>query len=413
MPLSAVIRVNPAVWMTPILTVIALFYSSLGAKPEPYLLAVSAAGINPLFVIAPVSAACAAWEGGRLRRSGWLTFPHVRSPFVVALAALAPAFVMGVLALTATLSFKFIEVGIIGMPDARVLLVALTVLAAHVMLGFAIGINISPVISVPAVFFLDFGWMLLPPAQEPLWLRHLTGALESCCFTSSTLAPSVILGSLSIAGGFFVIALLLIRQPLDRYALALALIAMVASFGVGSFLVSDLGAYPIVPRDSSVLVCSESSPQVCVWPEHVERLPEVVELATQAAARWQEAGFDVPEKFSEQNDLSIGKRGFGMSTETLHYQLLNSLAYSLLPDYTECPNGLPYPAKYLGEDYILAWLDVTAQMPEDELAIRFDEELLQIISEIQSLPVEQQQLWIEHNKKSAGSCDIEPLGEFP
>jgi hypothetical protein len=203
------------------------------------------------------------------------------------------------------------------------------------------------------------------------------------------------------------------RQPLNKYNVGLAMGTIVFSFGVGSFLVSDLGASPTAPRDPSHLVCSSSSPKVCVWPEHRERLQEVADLASQATIRWRHYGIEVPSEFTEQSNLSLAARDFGFSVQTTYYQLLHSLAYSILPAYPECAlNG----TLYLGgqaEDYVLAWLDATADMPQAELESRFEADILQTIAVIQSLPVEQQRIWVEQNMNALGSCDVEPRVESP
>jgi hypothetical protein len=180
--------------------------------------------------------------------------------------------------------------------------------------------------------------MVLPIAVEPLWLRHLTGVWFTCCQVSTTLAPAAISGAFVVAAGLSGMALFLLRIPLSAQRLILSATPLVVAFSIGAALVRDLGPDPVVPRSSSVLVYSLGQPRICLWPEHRERLEEVVAITTEASVAWQEFGISVPTEFSEQEQqaLPTDSRSFGISQDSQHGDILYSLAYSLLPSSGQC-----------------------------------------------------------------------------
>lgn len=409
MPFQTVFRIIPAVWIAPVLLVLAIIYA--GAAPtrsEPYPPALTAAGAFTLFIIAPVCAACAAWEGGRLRRPGWFTQPHVRSTITVALSSLMPVLVVGLLAISAAVTFKLLEAGA-TIPDVRILVVAFAVVVAHILLGFALGLKLPSVVAVPAILVLDYAWMVLPPALEPLWLRHLTGDLSSCCSVSTDLAPRASGAALVVACGLAGTALVLMSRHLNAIRVALAFVPVLLGMGVGVMLVRGMGPDAVVPRDASILVCSSGQPQVCVWPEHRARLMEVSEIVTGAANAWRQVGIPVPTQFRDRSSLSPGERTFGFSLEADRHVILNSLAYSLLPPFPKC--AIEGTEPWLGgdaENYVLAWLDATAGMSGSELANRFEPNVIRTVAKVRALPSDQERAWFERNVAALRRCDLPP-----
>lgn len=416
MRLATMLRISPAIWFCPFLVWLAFVFVR-GMPPawtDPHALAITSAGTAALMIVVPVCAACAAWEGGRLRRAGWFTLPHVRLPLSVAGAALAPTLAVGIVMLIGAVGFTTVMTGVVVLPDVRVIMVALIVLFIHALLGFAIGLRVPAVVAVPTVFLLDFGWMVLPSTREPLWLRHLNGVWASCCMISDDLAPVAVLGALSVALGLALAAGILLRQHLVPFQAALAVLPVIVGVGVGVQFVNGLGPDPAIARDTSILICSTTQPRVCVWPEHRGRLEEVVEIATAASAAWQQAGVIVPTEFSEAPLGIPGARDFGFSLESDRYSILNSLAYRTLPPWPEC--ALRGSSSYQGasaESYLLAWLDATAGMPAMELAARFRPAELETVEWVRTLPLEQQQIWLERNLLALEQCNVPPQLEPP
>ena len=414
MKLRTILRINPGVWIVPILVILAVLATTATGipvqMPEPYLLALTAAGGTSVFVVAPVCAACAAWEGGRLRRAEWWTLPHTRSLPMIALASVTPIIIVGLVAITAAIAVNFWQAGIVAIPDARIALKSVVLVAAHALLGFAIGTRVRPVIAVPSVLLVDYGWMVLPVALEPVWLRHLNGTWSSCCMLSTDLAPQAFAGAVIVAFGLTATAVLLLRPSLRRAQLPVTIMPMVLVLGVGALLVRGLDWAPVVARDPSLLVCSSGQPQVCVWPEHRVRLEEVAALASDAATRWREVGIAVPDTFSEASSGSLLEHRFGFSLESRQPDIISSLAYSMLPPFPECAvNG-----EYLGGEaleYVYAWYADVAGLSRAGFENRFGPEVLSTIEVVRALPVEQQRAWLDRNLAAIRVCDVEPYLE--
>lgn len=412
------LRITPVVWIAPFLTLLAVAYANIfpDATSDPYPLALTATGAISVIWVAPICAACAAWEGERLRRAGWFVLPHVRRIATVVFTSLVIVLFVGFVSLGAAVAFKFLKADVVTVPDLRVMLVAFLVIISQVLLGFAIGVRVPTVIAVPMALIVTYGWILLSAALSPPWLQHLTGVWTTCCSLETDLAWEAVAGSSIVACGFAGSAFALLRQPFNFIRVVVSLAPVTLGFTIGAVLVNDLGTHPVVARDASVLICSSEQPRVCVWPEHRARLEEVNAILFRASDGWLEAGVKVPEEFSEYNTFSQHERNFGFSLEASQYDILNSLAYSMLPSAPQCAIDGTRP--YFGaitEDYVLAWLDATAGMPALELRRRFDFKLppgtpniLTTVADVRSLPPERQLTWLETNINVMRGCDVEP-----
>lgn len=402
------LRISPATWCGPILVVLAAAYTTvLSGTSDPYPLALTAEGAFTAFLVAPVCAACAAWEGGRLRRAGWASLPHVRSPLRIAMTSLAPVIAVGWLAISTAVLYTLRTARVVAVPDLRVMAATFVVVTAHALLGFAIGVRFSTVVAVPAVLLIDYGWMVLPHALEPVWLRHLNGSDTwlSCCSVATDVAPQALVGTLIVALGLAGTASMLLcaRHAVRRLAVVPAVLAL----SLGAVLVQGLGYDAVVPRDPAALVCSAGQPRVCVWPEHRDRLAEVTAIASTAASRWREADIGVPTEFSERSTLSLGDRSFGFSVQSRPSDILNALAYSLLPPVPQCAlAGRTEP--YIAADLVHAWLVEVAGMPDDEITKRFGPDVSRAVAAVRSLPLRQQRVWLKHNHTALQTCDVAP-----
>ncbi|NJO83107.1 MAG: hypothetical protein HC828_09990 [Blastochloris sp.] len=403
------LRISPAIWLSPIIVGLTwLFITDLPPGwADPYPLALTSAGASMIRIIAPICAACAAWEGGRLRRAGCFDWPHVRPTAVLVMTMLLPTLVVGMLMVAGALLFKMIETGMVFIPDWRVLSMAIIVLLAHVLLGFAMGVRLPVVVSLPMVFLLSFGWMVIPDTLEPLWLRHLNGNWASCCSVDTNLAMQVLIGIFIVAVGMISMASVLLVQRLMVWQVLVSIMPLAIGLGVGSYLVQELDSSPTVARDESVLVCSTDQPRVCVWPEHETRLAEVVALATEASMAWQQAGLIVPDEFTEGagDDRGIGSFGFNMETD--RDTLFNSLSRSVLPPVANCEGqGSVSPREV--QTYLVAWLNSVAGMPAEALVARANAQILDTIATVQLLPLEEQQIWFERNLIALEQCGVPP-----
>lgn len=409
MPLRSLLRLSPIVWLSPFLLLLASVYPRVlsAVTSDPYPLAYAAVGAFSVVFVAPVCAACAAWEGGRLRRAEWFDRPHSRSPLVVALSLTYPIMILGVMILTVATMVTLLGTGLFVLPALHILLPKLAIIFVHVLLGFAVGVRLPTVIAVPGVLLIDYVWMTVPDALHPLWLRHLTGAWGSCCMVGSELAPQAILGTLIVVLGMAGTAILLLQQDRRLRQVWLAGVPLVLALVVGSVVVRDLGADPVVPRSPQLLVCSATEPRVCVWPEHRTRLDEVSALAVAASTRWRDAGVAVPSEFSEWHSLGILERGFGFSMASSMADLRVSLANSVLPSWPDCVLSGPYLAGPAEID-VLAWLVATSGASAEELNLRFGPETAQNIAVLQGLPLDEQQAWYQANVAAMSVCDQPP-----
>lgn len=419
MRLRTVLRVQPAVWLGLPLIVLSAIYA-LGYQPateDPYGVSLTAAGTVTLGFVAPVCAALAAWEGGRLRRADWWSLPHVRPLAAVAGALLAPVIVAGLLAVLAAIIVEFAKSSLLAIPDLRLVLLSLLVITGHAMVGFAVGLRVPVVVAAPSVLVASYLWMAFPRAMEPLWLRHLNGSLSSCCLPQDDLALSALVAAMLVALGMALAGAVLIAQHGRWRNLVIGIGVLVASFGLASPLVADLGPDPVVARNADELVCRESGGMtVCVWPEHAERLDEVVGIATRAVERWRAVGLSVPSKYSEARvtDADAETSGFGFSRQSSQADILHTLAYGLLPALPTCAETGAYPG-FDARDPIHAWYDATGGMSKADLEQRFppsgvpgDPSPLEILNLLTAATPEARAAWLADNLAAAASCDRQP-----
>lgn len=76
MLLGTFFRRSAAIWLSPAVLFLIVYFANESPRPAStiYPLALTVTGASEVFLIAPFCAACAAWEGGRLRRAGWLRY---------------------------------------------------------------------------------------------------------------------------------------------------------------------------------------------------------------------------------------------------------------------------------------------------------------------------------------------------
>jgi hypothetical protein len=414
-----VLRVQPAAWLALPLILLSLIYAASyqPASDDPYNVALTAAATVSLGFVAPVCAALAAWEGGRLRRAEWWNLPHVRSLAGVATWSLVPVVLAGLLAVLAGAAVELAKGGLLAVPDLRLLGLSVLVIAAHSVVGFAVGLRVPVVIAAPSVLIGSYLWMAFPRAMEPLWLRHLNGSLSSCCLLQDELAPRAVAAAAVVAAGMVIGGATLLAQHWRWRNLALTLGALVLSFVIAVPLVAGMGPDPAVPRNAEELVCRQGSGvTVCVWPEHTGRLDEVLELTTQAVDRWEATGLPVPTTYSEQRatQLEAGSSSFGFSRRSSRGDILHALAYGLLPPWPPCADTGSYPG-FDAQDAVHAWYDATAGMSMADLAQRFPPSgapgvpsPLDILRALRATSPQARAAWLAANLAALASCDRAP-----
>ena len=405
-------RHNAALWVSPFLLLISLYYAHniLPATPVFYPLAITNAAAWTLAISAPVLAACAAWEGGRIHQSNWFVLPHVRSVAAFVFVHVIPIIIVGTATLILTVIYKFLALGRLGMPDLRVIALATIVIAALSLLGFAIGVWSPPVISVPTVFIATWCWMALTPAMSPLWVRHLTGSFSGCCSLSTDIPPRAFAGSLLMASGFVVSSIILFQHSWRRSRFALAAIPTVLLFSAGAALVHGMGPNAVVPRSASNLVCQPGNPSVCLWREHQSRLDDVSLIATNVAINWKDAGVPVPSKFTEQwqKDNNKNERSFLIALNANNSEIVVDLTNAVIPLFPACAQHGPWPGGQV-QNAVRVWLAEDAGVVPTSLDHQFNPRDLAIASSVHELPIAQQRAWIRQNLAALQSCTVQPL----
>lgn len=398
-------RANVAVRWSPLVVLLA----SLGWGAVPvegsYALAATATGASSIFVVGPLCAAFASWEAGRIRRSSLLAVPPARHPLTIASASLLPVVTVGVIALSIAIALRFVTFGVASPPSLEVLATAAAVLLGLCALGYGVGSSVSPVVAVPTTLLATYAWMVVPPALQPLWLRHLNGSWVTCCPVAGDIAPGAVGGATIVALGFGLAGALLVSRPLTRVRVAAAVVLPALGVGIGSLAVNDLGALPVVPRDV-VQDCSSTEPAVCVYPEHGHRLEVVSDVARTAAPRWQALGAVVPASFEERLGGRL-KPGFYVAAEADQDDLVSSLVTELLPPLPDCKGGGMSAASALAP--LNSVLAIAGGMSADAAALRYGEEASAVATEVLDAPPPARRSWVQTNVDAVGRCDGTPV----
>jgi len=418
MRIRTILRTNAGVWLTLPLTLLAVAYiANFTRSADPYPVAVTAAGLAALGFVVPICAALGAWEGGRLRRGGTWDLPTVRSRYVIAAWALGPVVAAGCVSVVAAVLTSTLASGV-TVPDWRPLLVAFLVVLAHSAAGFALGILVPTAVAVSVSLLASFVWMVFLRGLDPMWLRYLNGgAIELCCDISTDVAPTAVAGPLVVAIGLLAAAGLTLattRAGLQRRALALSplLIALV----IGSMLVSELSAYPAVPRDERQLLCSDRDQiRICVWPEHEPRFAEVVGLATTASAGWLAAGVSAPTLFTEGHDGDPPDAlKFSFALRSSPSVIVSGFAYAMLPPWPTCADFGPYLG-FEAFEYVNAWYAAHGGLPQDDLRSMYlassgpdRPPVIELVDQVLAQPLDVQRRWLAANVVALESCDMEP-----
>lgn len=377
MPVKTILRTNSGSWMALPLMVLAVAFAMgyMPATGDGYPIAIASSAMISLVFVAPICGALGAWEAARFRRALWWGLPHARPQLVIALFAVGPVILAGSIAGIAAMSAKLVAEGYFGLgliPDLRLVVVTVAVIASHAMVGFAIGLWVPIVVAAPGVLIASFIWMAFSAATEPLWLRHLNGSLATCCLVQYDLAPNAVGAALVFAIGLMLGAAILIVQERARPGRsAIAIVPFAAASLVAASLAGSLGPDPVVARDETGLVCAgePGSVEVCVWPEHATRLDETVGIAVRAIHSWKKARIEAPSRLTEGKGGDGKGLSFGLSLGSTEADIIGSLAYALLPGMPECAATGPYPAAEI-RDELYAWYASLAGMSDEELDSR-------------------------------------------
>lgn len=364
------LRVMPAFWFALPIVLLAGGYGTALYPADHYGLGATAMGTGALAFVAGFTAATAAWEGARLRRTVWWS-PTVRSRLAIAAWAVLPSVLVGVVAMLTAVGVLLVRSGA-TLPDLRVLAVVLLDLVAWAVAGFAAGILLPVPVAVPVGLLLPFVWLAFVPALYPVWLRHLTGMFRDCCGLSQDLAPAAVGASVLADIGIIAAAAILIggwtiarRHGGSILTLAVSVVASILALAVplaaGVTLVSGMTYAPAVPRDPALLTCRErAGVTLCTWPEHAPQAAELATITSDVRTRWLAAGIETPSVFTEaaRTIAPAGSLAFGVSG-TAPDDVILALADGMTPQQPECVD--PTTGNIMGTtggvaaQWLLAW----------------------------------------------------------
>ncbi|MFD8479993.1 hypothetical protein [Kitasatospora sp. NPDC059673] len=346
---------------------------------------------------APACAACAAWEGTRVRASRVLDGAPVRSAAAIAAWRMLPVLAMGLIAVLLPLALLAPEAaGSPGGPTLSILGSELLVVAAHTALGYAAGHSLPTLLAVPLVTVTSFVWMAYPASLNTLWVRQLNGHnFSECCALDQQVSYRALAAAGLVALGVIAGALLWLAGTAWLLRTASAL-AVAAALTAGSLVAMPLGYQASVARDESLLRCDSGRPQLCLWPEQREAGADIRAWADQAHAQLAAAGVQ------GSGRLTL------LSARPSRGEVVNAVARSAVTHTVpDCARGGAWPgSRAVGP--VNAWLTVSAGGALKDLKGKLRPDDAQLVSRVVAAPAEAQLAWFQRNAETLTSCDRTP-----
>lgn len=399
----AFIFVAPAVVLT-------LFYLDKQAVgPDYYGLARIAQAASAAGVIVPLCAGLAAWEGTRLQRGAVAFLAPVRSELRIGLRGLAPIGILAAICFGVATALMLASGPTIRLADFSVLLVPAAVVTGHCALAYAAGRLMPAVFAVPLAVLCSWLWIVYPISIEPVWVRHLTGYLNTCCDTSTVLSSGAFFAPilLSIAACAAAGILLLTRlRRWQRGAVALAVMAAILAASVS--LVDDLGSEPVAARPATDLWCTGHAPRICLWPEHRDEAAAVARRARLIKAHLAAAGVASPGMVSESGREDAEGWIIGVAPGADDAALDATLIEGLLPPFPRCANGpRPYPG---GKAYwpLVLWLARTAGTSTERFRWSVTDAERHEAAVVERAPRDRRIAWYRANVRAVAACGPKP-----
>ncbi|MGC5343470.1 DUF7224 domain-containing protein [Streptomyces sp. DT171] len=364
-----------------------------------------------LFVIAPVCAACAAWEAGRLRKGGIVGLAPVRSRYVLFAQALVPVALLGLVAVTVSLTAVRLTMGhALGWPSFSVLGMITAVLVAHIVIGFAAGNTLPRLLAPALVLVADYLWIALPPTFNTMWVRHLTGHLETGVPVTEDLNVTSLVAPALLACGL-AIGVILVSMARNRRVLGafFGIICASSACAVSYSLVSDWGpSAPVVPR-ADAMECGGSVPQVCLPPELAGAIPAIEKAAVEVLPKLKAAGIDTPQNLVYVSRVTgTDKKTWSMYVSPFFSDddARASIAEAALPTL---PNCLENTDAYVGDPRSLRiWLQLTAGVPSTTVTYAYGPDAMKQVAPIRKLTRDDQTAWFHRNVALLERCEPAP-----
>lgn len=347
--------------------------------------------------IAPACAACAAWEGARIRSAGVLHGSPVRSPATVAVSSLLPVLALGVLSvLLALVLVAPVAWGSTGTPALRMIGLQVLVVAAHTGAGYGAGLLLPPLVALPIALAGSFLWMAYPATLPTFWVRQLNGHnLGECCALDQVIAPRALAAPALVAVGVLAGSLVVVLARRRAWRL-FAPVPVAVTVIVGAQLAAPLGYAAARDRDPAALDCVEDRLVVCLWPEQRAGSAQIRAWSADAGERLRAAGV--------RPDLAVTFS----SVEPSENEVRLAIAGSVLADsFPACAESEPWSGgEALGP--LHAWLAITAGLPPEHGLAGLTEEESRLAAAVRELPGEAQSAWFDANHHALAGCAEPP-----
>ncbi|WP_166353742.1 DUF7224 domain-containing protein [Phytoactinopolyspora limicola] len=347
-PVGVVLRGSWAPWALPVVAIfIAVYAADSPPVDDRYWVSATAAGVLLMIFVAPACAVCAAWDGFRSRRLERAVGIPVRSPIRLMLNVCWPVGLLGLAALGLSLWLYLPPGGTPGGPEPRIVGVFILLLAAHTAVGYVVGRLLPVVMAVPLVAIGSYLLGAMPPAMEPVWLRHIVGTgLDTCCWLDEVPDPAALWAPVLFYGAALVAVVgFALLRPAWRIV---AVLPLAVSGVVAVRLVAPMDWTPTQPRPMADASCYDAEPELCIWPEQHRVADDVRVWAAEPLERLDAAGLEYP---PELDPLSFDVTGLDPD------RVRATVAAHLMPSVV-CENGVT-DVFFDTEDRVAGWLHLT------------------------------------------------------
>ncbi|MGG2462429.1 DUF7224 domain-containing protein [Streptomyces sp. RGM 3693] len=347
--------------------------------------------------IAPACAACAAWEGARVKRSGMLESAPSRTPLNIAISVLWPVAFLG--ALSVMLGVVLSAPQASGLPawSSFVLLtVEIAVVVAHTAAGYTAGLILPRLLAAPAALIASFLWMAFPAAMgNPPWLRQLNGHnFNECCALDQVPDGRGLGAAAIVAVGVTIACAAWINMSGVRRLLGPAVLGLALT--TGCVMVAPMGYRSAQPRDLAELDCRTGPSGVCLWPEQQGAALSIEKWGSAARRNLEAAGVHPAQKVKV------------MSAAPRQGEVASVVAFSAVPqDIPPCARAGQWPGSQ-ATGPVMAWLVLTAGTPPQDVEGAYAEAEVRLAQQVRHLPLVGQQRWFHRNAATLTRCDKQP-----
>lgn len=267
-------------------------------------------GNTMIAIIGPIVAGKAAWDISALRKGQVFQYPNVRSHWQIFGRALMPIMAWGMtcMAVIQVVCARYARDSF-RIADAVVLLTAALMVVGLALFGAMCGMVLQRLWATAATIVIVFFGLLFPSAVQPMWLRHLNGYEDAMGIPNTMLSIRAVCAPVLVYIALIICCITVLGMTAQRSAhamnysirrLVVAFAASVALVVIAVLLALPFGSAPVVARDTSTICAQSGSTKVCVWPEHEEYLPQLVDDVHKFDETLSAAGITVPVMVSER-----------------------------------------------------------------------------------------------------------------